>query len=70
MTKLNLECVKEEHRMYVTQRDQAQVNFQQLAGAIYALELLIKKLESSDVVDNVNTEIASNEQPKENEICQ
>jgi hypothetical protein len=40
-----LEQMKQQHQMYCQQRDLAQVNFQQLVGAIYALETMIKSHE-------------------------
>lgn len=40
-----LDQMKQQHAQYCQQRDQAQVNFQQLIGAIFALETLIKSHE-------------------------
>ncbi len=40
-----LDQMKLQHAQYCQQRDQAQVNFQQLVGAIYALETMIKSHE-------------------------
>lgn len=40
-----LESMKAQHAAFVQQRDQAQVNFQQLVGAIFALETMIKQHE-------------------------
>lgn len=40
--------LKQQHHMFCVQRDQAQVNLQQLVGAIYACEQMIKKYEESE----------------------
>jgi hypothetical protein len=40
-----LESMKKQHAQYCQQRDQAQANLQQLVGAIYALESIIKSHE-------------------------
>jgi hypothetical protein len=40
-----LESMKAQHAAFLQQRDQAQVNFQQLVGAIFALESMIKQHE-------------------------
>ena len=37
-----LDQMKQQHQMYCVQRDQSQINFQQLVGAIFALENMIK----------------------------
>jgi hypothetical protein len=34
--------MKKQHQIYCSQRDQAQINFQQLIGAIFALENMIQ----------------------------
>lgn len=40
-----LDQLRAQHHAFVNQRDEAQVNLQQLIGAIYACELMIKKHE-------------------------
>lgn len=54
-----LDQLKKQHAEFVAQRDQMQTNFQQLTGAIYACEVMMKKLqgESKDgQVDNETTQ--------------
>jgi len=52
-----IDQLKMQHASFVFQRDQANVNLQQLVGAIYACEVMIKKHE----------EEARKELPKEDE---
>lgn len=40
-----LDSMKAQHAAFLQQREQAQVNFQQLVGAIFALETMIKSHE-------------------------
>lgn len=42
-----LESLKQQHGQFIAQRDQAQINFQQLVGAIFACECIIKQYEES-----------------------
>lgn len=62
-----LEQLKEQHKTFCAQRDQTQNNLQQLVGAIYAIELMVAKLESAigaetDVkIDEPKTEQAAQE---------
>lgn len=42
-----LEQLKKQHQVYCAQRDQAQVQFQQLVGAIFAIENVIKNHEET-----------------------
>jgi hypothetical protein len=42
-----LESLKKQHGQFIVQRDQAQINFQQLVGAIFACEFMIKQHEES-----------------------
>lgn len=37
-----VESLKQKHAQFVAQRDQAQANFQQIVGAIFACECLLK----------------------------
>jgi hypothetical protein len=60
-----LDQMKQQHQMYCQQRDQAQVNFQQLVGAIYALETMIKSHEES--LKQKLEELAKNTAPVEPE---
>jgi peptidoglycan hydrolase CwlO-like protein len=46
-----IEHTREQHKAFCDQRTQAQNNIQQLVGAIYACESLIKKMEES-LADN------------------
>ncbi len=55
-----IDKLKQEHANFCSQREQAQINFQQLQGAIFACESLIKHHEAQskekeflDVVDEV-----------------
>lgn len=41
-----LEQLKQQHAAFVAQREQAQNNYNQLVGAIFACELMIKKHET------------------------
>lgn len=40
--------LKQQHAMFTMQRDQAQANLNQLIGAIYACEVMIKKHEDAE----------------------
>lgn len=42
-----LDQLKQQHGQFVAQRDQAQINFQQLVGAIFACECMIKQHEAA-----------------------
>jgi vacuolar-type H+-ATPase subunit D/Vma8 len=42
-----LEQYKQQHAMFCAQRDQVQNNYQQLLGAIYACETMIKQYEEN-----------------------
>lgn len=52
-----LEKMKKQHQMYSQQRDQAQLNFQQLVGAIHAIEEIIKIHEAVVKEASENSEI-------------
>lgn len=58
-----LDGLKQQHQGFIFQRDQAQVNLQQLIGAIYACEVMIKNHEEYDL--NAQLEKESNEQKEE-----
>lgn len=45
-----LEELKKQHRGYLMQREQFQVNINQIAGAIFALEQAILKIENPEPV--------------------
>ncbi len=47
-----LDELKQQHTLFCTQRDQAQINLQQLIGAIYSIELVIKKIEEKEIEDD------------------
>jgi hypothetical protein len=46
-----LESMKQQLAGFIAQRDQAQVNFQQLIGAIFACETIIKQHEEKIAAD-------------------
>lgn len=46
-----LQTMKAQHAAFLQQRDQTQVNFQQLVGAIFALETLIKQHEEKLIAE-------------------
>lgn len=50
-----IDQLKMQHAAFVYQRDQANVNLQQLVGAIYACEVMIKKHEE-DVIKGLSQE--------------
>jgi hypothetical protein len=55
--KLNiLEQLKQQHGQFVQQRDFAQNNLNQLIGAIYACEVMIKKHEEQDAQTGLSQE--------------
>lgn len=62
-----LEKLKAQHQSYIAQREQAQINIQQLMGAVYALEMAIKSHEESmkDSSEGGNTDEQTNEQAEE-----
>jgi len=61
-----LDQLKEQHKMFCLQRDQTQSNLQQLVGAIYAVEVMIGKIESETGVDkDVKTDEPKTEQASE-----
>lgn len=43
-----LEQYKHQHASFIAQREQANNNLQQLAGAIYACDLMIRKFEDEE----------------------
>lgn len=45
MSQIELESLRNDLANYTAQRDQAQVNYQQLVGAIFVVNEMIKKLE-------------------------
>ncbi len=47
-----LEQLRQQRQMFIMQRDQANANFQQLIGAIYACEVMIKKHEELEASEN------------------
>lgn len=56
-----LDELKQELQKFVNQRDQAQVNLQQLIGAIYACEIMIKKHEDEAVKKLIDESLADDE---------
>lgn len=42
-----LQQLKQQHAQYCLQRDQTQINYQQLVGAIFACEVMIKQHEEA-----------------------
>jgi ribosome-binding protein aMBF1 (putative translation factor) len=48
-----LEQFKQQHASFIAQRDQANINLQQLAGAIFACETMIQKYESEEAKNNM-----------------
>lgn len=57
-----LEQLKKQHEEFVNQRAQAQVNFQQLTGAIYACEVMIKQCQNQGEMNNGEAQCSSEKQ--------
>lgn len=55
---VKIEQLKDQYAMFCKQRDQAHMNLQQLIGAIYACEALIKQAEGADENGEVRLEDA------------
>jgi hypothetical protein len=51
-----LDQVRQQHSSFIMQRDQAQINLNQLIGAIYACDLMIKKHEDDAKKQDVSNE--------------
>jgi hypothetical protein len=51
-----LEQLKQQHVQFVQQKEFAQNNLNQLIGAVYACEIMIKKLEAEEAQKGLSTE--------------
>lgn len=51
-----LDQMKQQHAVFVQQKDLAQNNLNQLVGAIYACGIMIKKLEEEDAAKEISQE--------------
>lgn len=58
-----IDQLKMQHAAFVFQRDQANVNLQQLVGAIYACEVMIKKHEEAEATKGLSKEDEKEELP-------
>ena len=48
-----LEQLKQQHAGFIAQRDLAQTNLNQLVGAIFACDIMIKKFEEEEAKNNM-----------------
>ncbi len=54
---VSIEQLRQQHAQFCMQRDQTQINFQQLVGAIYACEMLIKQHEEQALMKEAEEQL-------------